>query len=233
MKNNFALRTLCLGSAFLLLWSPVLAYPVISGKAGGIGIQNNDIISKTPAFEFFVVTAKPLDTGSVSLVIDRVNTAGFTTTKNSDTDYTISYTVPTGAPLSDGIHCLTVEARDTGGSKGTFEASGLTVKSSDSPQLNGAPLNYPNPFDPSIGTTVSYYLTKDADITLNIYDISGTLVAKRSAPSASAGGKAGYNETPWDGKSGTGDFVGNGMYLLFVVADGKVIGKGKMAALRR
>lgn len=229
LKNNFVLRILCFGSISALLMGALMAYPKFTAKVGGIGIQNNDIISKTPAFDFFVVTATPLVPGSISLVIDKANTTGFTTTQTSATEYTVSYT----ASFSDGTHSLTVEARDTAGNKGTFEASGLIVNSASSAQLNGTPLNFPNPFDPTTGTSISYYLTKNSNITLNIYDSSATLIAKKEAISGASGGSAGYNETLWDGKSGNGDYVGNGMYLFFVIADGKVIGKGKMVALRR
>ena len=56
-------------------------------------------------------------------------------------------------------------------------------------------------------------------------------VFSEAGASGAAGGKAGYNEVSWDAKSDSGEFIGNGMYLYFVVAGSNVIGKGKMVTL--
>ncbi|MBU1026928.1 MAG: hypothetical protein KKA31_04285, partial [Candidatus Margulisbacteria bacterium] len=61
------------------------------------------------------------------------------------------------------------------------------------------------------------------------------LIAKNNYAAGSSGGKAGYNEVTWDGKSSSGAYVGNGLYVFLIIADGKVVqnGKGKIAVFKQ
>lgn len=80
-------------------------------------------------------------------------------------------------------------------------------------------INYPNPFNPSKGpTTISYMLGDNSEVTITIYDLLGNLVQKTDIAAGSVGGQANINEFPWYGKNGAGDTVGNGGYIVQIIA---------------
>ncbi|MHB9154947.1 MAG: Kelch repeat-containing protein, partial [Endomicrobiales bacterium] len=79
--------------------------------------------------------------------------------------------------------------------------------------------NFPNPFAAGRQETrIRYVLTEDADVTVRVYTLLGGLVWERACPAAKEGGRGqptGYtNEISWDGRTGQGQPVANGMYLL-------------------
>ena len=85
--------------------------------------------------------------------------------------------------------------------------------------------NYPNPFNPE--TWIPYRLAEDANVTLDIYDLSGHVVRKlemgrRIAAVYESRSKAVY----WDGKNGLGERVASGIYLYTLTA-------GDFSATRR
>ena len=67
--------------------------------------------------------------------------------------------------------------------------------------------NYPNPFNPS--TTISYQVGSDQEVVLSIWNLSGQLVRELVRGHQSAG----HYVAVWDGRSGSGDLVANGVYL--------------------
>lgn len=72
--------------------------------------------------------------------------------------------------------------------------------------------NYPNPFNPT--TTIEYDLPKECNVCINIYDVSGQLVASivdKKSP-------AGHHSIVWQGISGTGLPVASGLYFLKIIA---------------
>ena len=77
--------------------------------------------------------------------------------------------------------------------------------------------NYPNPFNPE--TWIPYHLAKDADVTLHIYAMNGTLVRTLTLGHQSAGmyqsrSRAAY----WDGKNEFGEKVATGVYFYTLTA---------------
>ncbi|MFH1576050.1 MAG: Ig-like domain-containing protein [Candidatus Margulisiibacteriota bacterium] len=189
-----------------------------------------DPISSTPKIEITVVSANALQSGRIT--VDTTQTA--LTFVQTATNYLATHEVLTA--LADGVHGLTVEAFDVLGKAATYEVTSLYVQSAGDVTIQGIPLNYPNPFDPgSQTTTISYTLSKPANITLSFHDLAGNLIAKRSYTANLAGGRAGYNEVTWDGKSDSGNYVGNGIYLYLIIVDGKVAqnGKGKLTVFKR
>ena len=77
--------------------------------------------------------------------------------------------------------------------------------------------NYPNPFNPE--TWIPYQLAKDADVTLHIYAVNGTLVRTLTLGHQSAGmyqnrSRAAY----WDGKNALGESVASGVYFYTLTA---------------
>ncbi|MCG9134423.1 leucine-rich repeat domain-containing protein [Candidatus Poribacteria bacterium] len=77
--------------------------------------------------------------------------------------------------------------------------------------------NYPNPFNPE--TWIPYHLAKDADVTLHIYAVNGTLVRTLALGHQPAGmyqnrSRAAY----WDGKNAFGEKVASGVYFYTITA---------------
>ncbi|MYH80515.1 hypothetical protein F4141_07395 [Candidatus Poribacteria bacterium] len=72
--------------------------------------------------------------------------------------------------------------------------------------------NYPNPFNPE--TWIPYHLAKDANVTLHIYSVNGTLVRTLTLGHQPAGmyqtrSRAAY----WDGRNVFGEPVASGVYF--------------------
>ena len=77
--------------------------------------------------------------------------------------------------------------------------------------------NFPNPFNPE--TWIPYHLAKDADVTLHIYTMNGTLVRTLTLGHQAAGlyqnrSRAAY----WDGKNAQGEPVASGIYFYTLTA---------------
>jgi len=79
--------------------------------------------------------------------------------------------------------------------------------------------NYPNPFNPS--TTISFALPKAGEISLNIYNLRGQLVATLHDGAIAAG----RHQMVWDGKDTRGANVASGIYVYRLEADGFVATK--------
>ena len=78
--------------------------------------------------------------------------------------------------------------------------------------------NFPNPFNPE--TWIPYHLSKNADVTLHIYAMNGTLVRTLTLGHQAAGvyqnrSRAAY----WDGKNALGESVASGVYFYTLTAD--------------
>ena len=77
--------------------------------------------------------------------------------------------------------------------------------------------NYPNPFNPE--TWIPYHLAMDAEVTLTIYDVRGSVVRELVLGHQLAGvyvsrGRAAY----WDGKNQLGEKVASGLYFYTLTA---------------
>ena len=77
--------------------------------------------------------------------------------------------------------------------------------------------NFPNPFNPE--TWIPYHLSKDAEVTLRIYTVNGTLVRTLALGHQPAGiyqnrSRAAY----WDGKNALGEPVASGVYFYTLTA---------------
>ena len=85
------------------------------------------------------------------------------------------------------------------------------------PKENTLLANYPNPFNPE--TWIPYQLAKDADVTLHIYAVNGTLVRTLVLGYQAAGlyqnrSRAAY----WDGRNAFGEPVASGVYFYTLTA---------------
>ena len=86
-------------------------------------------------------------------------------------------------------------------------------------------LNYPNPFNPE--TWIPYQLAKDANVTLTIYSVDGTLVRTLMLGHQPAGMYQSKNRAAyWDGRNQLGESVASGVYFYTLTA-------GKYTATRK
>jgi hypothetical protein len=79
--------------------------------------------------------------------------------------------------------------------------------------------NSPNPFNPS--TTISYYLPERMRVRLDVYDVSGRLVARLVDEEQQLGDKA----VQWDGRGMHGERVSSGVYYYRLQAGKDVISR--------
>ncbi|HVO76492.1 MAG TPA: FlgD immunoglobulin-like domain containing protein [Candidatus Bathyarchaeia archaeon] len=85
--------------------------------------------------------------------------------------------------------------------------------------------NQPNPFNPS--TTIRYYLPDRMRVVLDVFDVSGRLVARLVSKEQERGDKT----VQWDGRGMSGDRVSSGVYYYRLQA-GKESVSRKMVLLR-
>jgi hypothetical protein len=90
----------------------------------------------------------------------------------------------------------------TPGSSNVFKP--FSYNQLDLPQLFQ---NYPNPFN--INTNIPFYLSEVADITIDIYSITGNVVRSLTKKD----NKIGYGELLWDGRDNYGSSVSSGIYF--------------------
>ena len=77
--------------------------------------------------------------------------------------------------------------------------------------------NFPNPFNPE--TWIPYHLSKDADVTLHIYAVNGTLVRTLALGHQAAGMYQNRSRAAhWDGKNEFGESVASGVYFYTFTA---------------
>jgi hypothetical protein len=90
----------------------------------------------------------------------------------------------------------------------------------------------PNPFAAGTSsTTLSYYLSKTADVTVRILSMSGEVVK-----TFSQSGVLGYNDFTWNGVLENGETAANGVYIYQIIArdasGGISTAKGKIIILK-
>jgi len=91
----------------------------------------------------------------------------------------------------------------------------------------------PNPYNPNNGSgRFWYWLDADAETSIYLIDLGGTIVWKQSYTSGQNGGRSGENNIEFKGQTAWGDMLGNGVYLYKIVQSGKSIGGGKIAVIK-
>lgn len=83
--------------------------------------------------------------------------------------------------------------------------------------------NYPNPFRAgSEPTKISYFLTQDASVRIDIYDLTGMHVWSKDIAAGEPGGTGAeggaWCEVEWDGRNSNGKVVRNGVYICRIQA---------------
>ena len=97
--------------------------------------------------------------------------------------------------------------------------------------MEGKLLNFPNPFPAKTGTTIGYFLSKNMNIELKIFDMMGNLVSSIEKPAGSLGGMQGMNKVSIGSSNFEEMLLSAGVYFYLLIHDGKVLGKGKMAVI--
>ncbi len=105
---------------------------------------------------------------------------------------------------------------------------GISFFSVTAAPVSDVSFNYPNPFNPNLGTTISFSLDEDTLTKVLIYNACRQLVWQETYQ----GTTGNSNYVFWNGRDLFGNSVPIGPYYYFVVADGKVLGRGEMAAYR-
>jgi hypothetical protein len=85
--------------------------------------------------------------------------------------------------------------------------------------------NWPNPFNPS--TTITYYLPQTARVRLEIYDVSGRLIARL----VNGMEERGYHTASWNGSTESGRPAAPGLYLYRLTAGHAALSR-KMVLIR-
>ena len=108
---------------------------------------------------------------------------------------------------------------------GSFELSPVVEANYSVPSAFALFQNYPNPFNPE--TEISFALTKESHVVINIYSTLGqeidTLIDTQHA--------AGFHSVRWDGKDRNGSPVSSGVYLYQIQA-GEFSQVRKMSLIR-
>lgn len=112
--------------------------------------------------------------------------------------------------LTPGDHQVTIKTWDNFNNSSTSTHILSVVENMDLRVTDV--MNYPNPF--AGATTFTFELTQDADVTIQVYTVAGTLI--RSFDSII--GFRGFNQVDWDGADRDGDRLANGAYLYKVTA---------------
>ena len=148
---------------------------------------------------------------------DLINiTSSFIYEPNSHTQGSIEYQLNN---LQIGNHSLELYVYDNFGNLAVAETEFITEKSGKVKITDMLP--YPNPM--SNEGKFTFVLTEPADVTINIYTISGKKIRTLSKNCGSN-----YNEINWDCRDGSGDKIANNTYFYKLKAkslSGKVSGK--------
>jgi FlgD Ig-like domain len=133
-----------------------------------------------------------------------------------------SLTAADGVARADFLSPRTPQMTRLRASSGGLQADlDLQTAFVDPSAPGGYVTNYPNPFHPpSQPTTIAYQLADDAQVSLRIFTLSGSLVRHESFDRGAQGGTAGLNEWAWDGRNGDGRLVASGGYIALVEAQG-------------
>lgn len=116
-------------------------------------------------------------------------------------------------------------------SDGALINNPTTQRSAASSQIMQQPLVYPNPVTLRSGAELYYYLPKQMDLEVHIYNMLSNLIYKSFFNSGTFGAQQGINVLRLNAASFSFDDLQAGVYIVLFVSAGKVIGKTKFAVL--
>ncbi len=148
-----------------------------------------------------------VDVDSIKLTLDG------TTVEPDDVSETQLVFTP-GYDLPFGEHTVTLELSDTAPKANTavhewtFYIERIGIADAR---------NYPNPFDHE--TTITFRISRQARITVRVYDFTGRLVA---TPVANSIREAGVVEIDWHGETSAGDHLARGVYFCHILMESEL-----------
>ena len=115
-----------------------------------------------------------------------------------------------------GLYYYWLEMVDNDGSTQFSEVAGINIQPIDdygsAPEfeaLRGIQSIYPNPFNPSVN--ISYYLSEQADVFVEVYNVKGQKIYEFNEGSKTAGMS---HTVVWDGKNMNNQTAASGIYLF-------------------
>lgn len=148
-----------------------------------------------------------VDVDSIKLTLDG------TTVEPDDVSETQLVFTP-GYDLPFGEHTVTLELSDTAPKPNTavhewtFYVERIGIADAR---------NYPNPFEDE--TTIAFRISRQARITVRVYDFTGRLVA---IPVANSIREAGVVEIDWHGATSAGDHLARGVYFCHILMESEL-----------
>ena len=148
-----------------------------------------------------------VDADSVTLSLD-----GTTVTPDAVSETQVTFTSP--FDLTFGQHTVTLEVSDMASTPNT-----ATQEWSFFVERVGIAdaRNYPNPFED--GTTITFRLSRQASISVRIYDFTGRLVAQ---PITNSLREAGPVEIAWSGDTSAGENLARGVYFCHILMESEL-----------
>jgi len=189
---------------------------LIPSKAPSISVEESQtpplftitVLQNTGDYiDISVVAMKPLiATPELTVVFDgSTSSIPFNQVDNSPYKYQTRYEVK-----SSGSYTFTVSGTDKNGNVGSSSKTILIQKIN-----NGLLQNYPNPFNPE--TWIPYQLKDDSDVTIRIYDISGSMVRELNLGHKTSGIYTSKESSAyWDGRNESGESVASGVYFYAI-----------------
>lgn len=108
----------------------------------------------------------------------------------------------------------------------------LTLMDNQMALVYGQILFYPNPFQLKTGAKLSYVLNQPSNIIIQIYDMFGRRIFKRSLVKGMDGAKMGTNSLIFDAAVFNYYNVSAGVYFIYIFdEENKLIGKTKFAII--
>jgi len=212
---------------------PIIEYIRYNNK----NIDANDYVNASPELNIRLTDDQAKDSGVSSWNISIINTSDNSVaqsfTGNQATPVAIKDLTYTNFTLPNGTYITRVNVSDAAGN--TTSSTTATFNVTTDLLITDA-MNGPNPFNPNIETTqIQYQLSKDADVSLYIYSISGEMLVSNKFTMGSSGSTAGFNSIAWDGRNRFNERVSNGIYIAYIIArngDDTTVGKVKIAVLK-
>ena len=148
-----------------------------------------------------------VDADSVTLSLD-----GTTVTPDAVSETQVTFTSP--FDLTFGQHTVTLEVSDMASTPNT-----ATQEWSFFVERVGIAdaRNYPNPFEDE--TTVAFRLSRQASVTVRIYDFTGRLVAQ---PITNSLREAGPVSIVWSGSTSAGENLARGVYFCHILMESEL-----------
>jgi hypothetical protein len=204
---------------------------IVAVWINGVKFRSGDIISSRVSMEVIISSEVGTDVTSTLLRVDNIPMyPPFTLVSGTPTygKWYGSFTMPQSSQQRR-LFTFHMEDISSNACEATMEARVL----GGAVQVVGGTYNFPNPFSPMSGvaTTIQYTLSRDAGVTIIIYDITGHEAKRMKFSSGTNGARGGTNQVSWNGRALGGEVAGNGMYVYKIISGSTVIGSGKLVVL--